>query len=295
MKKIILSLISVAVSFSLLAQTAWVEPVPTIATEKITIYVDLSKLDQSLDHNKLLLENPGPMYIWTWKPVELAASSPNVNGTGEKPWQNSNDALMMTAVPDKGPKVWKFEMVPTEFYGATAAQVYASGLAFLVKPKNGGGYGDPDIKSNDLTIAIEPPKTDKGSLYPFPTMVLPSQITTFVYDNTKELKPTMLNLPVNTTMYLHLKAIAKDTASGVFTTYEPYTLFQALTRPELIMRSDGAGKWTLSIILEDFFANIPPTSVITELELRALKSGWSSDDDTGGNFDKVPKPKVGCN
>ena len=165
------------------AQVGWIEPDPTIATEKITIYVDLARLDMTKEYHQLLVANPGPMYIWTWKPFEFPIGSPKVNGTGEKPWKNSNDLLKMTPAPDKGPKVWMYEMIPTEFYELTASQVYAAGIALLVKPKDGGGYGEPDIKTDDIIIPVNPPKTDKGALYCFPSVLLENEIASIVYDN----------------------------------------------------------------------------------------------------------------
>ncbi len=293
MKKLILSLATLFYSITAFTQVAWVEPDPTIATEKITIYVDLNKLDLSLEHNALLLANPGPMYIWTWKPYEWPVGTPKTNGLGEKPWQNSNDLLQMTPAPEKGEKVWKYEMVPTEFYEVPASQVYASGIALIVKPKNGGGYGDPDIKTNDLSIPINPPKTDKGALYSFPSVLLEDEITTIVYNNAAEQKPSMQNLPSTTKLYMHLKATAKDSATGVVTTYEPYKLLQVLNKPHLLLQYTSPNTWTYGNIIQDYF-NFPPTAIPIDMEMRIVKEGWTSDDDTGGNFGKVPLVKFGC-
>jgi hypothetical protein len=293
MKKIVFACIALIVTTNAFSQLAWVEPDPTIATEKITIYVDLSKLDLSLEHNQKIVDDPGPMYIWTWKPAELGANSPNVNGTGEKPWQNSSETLKMTAVPEKGAKVWKYEMVPTEFYGVTASAVYASGISLIVKPKNGGGFGTPDIKTNDISISINPPSTDKGALYNFPTVLLENEITTIVYDNSAEKKPTMQNLDPGTVLYCYLKAIAKDSITGVVSTYEPYKLLQVLNKPQFEMTYSGANKWTMSLIVNDYF-RFPPTAIPQEMEMRVLRANWASDDDTGGNFTKLPVAKFGC-
>jgi hypothetical protein len=233
------------------------------------------------------------MYIWTWKPAELPVGNPNVNGTGEKPWQNSNDALLMSPAPEKGEKVWKYEMIPTAFYGVTASQVYASGISLIVKPKNGGGYGDPDIKTNDISISVTPPTTDKGALYNFPTVLLENEITTIVYDNSAEKKPTMQNLDPGTVLYCHLKAIAKDSITGVVSIYEPYKLLQVLNKPQFEMTYSGANKWIMSLIVNDYF-RFPPTSIPQEMEMRILRANWASDDDTGGNFTKLPVAKFGC-
>jgi hypothetical protein len=290
MKKYIITLFTVLAVVVANAQLAWVEPDPTIATQEITIYVDLSKLDLSLEHNQLLAADPGPIYLWTWKPFEFGAGSPKANGTGEKAWKSSNELLKMTPAPEKGEKVWKYTMIPTEFYEVTATQVYASGLAFLVKPKDGGGYGDPDVKSNDITLPISPPKTDKGAVYQFPSVSLDEEITTIVYDNAAEKKATMQNLSDATDLYVYLKATAKDTATGVLSTYQPSTFFQVPSNPNLKLISKGDGKWHLYMIPRDFFG-ILPTQVITEMEVRVRKKDWLSDDDTSSD---IPKIKFGC-
>jgi hypothetical protein len=290
MRKLLFTICILGIAVKAMSQAAWIEPVPTLATEKITIYVDLDKLDMSLDHNKLLAADPGPMYFWTWKPFEFPTGSPKVNGLGEKPWKNSNDLLEMTPAPDKGPKVWKFEMVPTEFYEVTATQVYASGLAFLVKPKDGGGYGDPDVKSNDLTIPITPPKTDKGAVYQFPTVMLGEEITTIVYDNGAEKKATMQNLDPSAELFVYLKATAMDTATAVVSTYQPSSFFQVPNNPNLKMKFEGSGKWKFYMIPNEFFG-IPGTQQLVDLEILVRKKDWLSDDDTSGD---KPKPKFGC-
>lgn len=273
------------------AQLAWVEPDPTIATEKITIYVDLSKLDLSLEHNQKLFDNPGPMYIWTWRPKEHPIGHPLVNGEGEKAWQNSNEALKMTQAPEKGEKVWKYEMIPTEFYEVAASAVYSNGLSFLVKPKNGGGYGDPDIKSNDINLAINPPKTDKGAVYLFPSVVLDDEIATFVYDNAAEKKATMSNLSPSEELYVYIKATAIDTATQVVTTYQPSSFFQVPNNPNLKLENTSATQWKLYMIPRTFL-NIPLTQKLQEIEFIVRKKNWSSDDDSSAD---KPKVKIGCN
>jgi hypothetical protein len=285
--KNILTTIFICLGIQTFAQLAWVEPVPTIATEKITIYVDLSKADMSNANIAALVAYEGPLYLWTWKPAELPGTNPRANGT----WANSNEALQMTKAPDKGPQVWKFEMIPTEFYGVTPAEVYSNGLAFLVKAKDGSG--SPEKKTDDITLAIEPPVTDKGSLYNFPSILLKDEITTLVYDNAVEKKPSMQNLPANTQLYIYLKATARDTVSGVIGTYEPYRLLQTLGKPNLLLRNVGSSKWTYGLIVQQFF-NFPPTAVPIDLEMRVVKENWASDNDTGGNFPKLKIVEFGC-
>lgn len=290
MKKLFYILIGICFSANVFGQAAWIEPIPTLATEKITIYVDISKLDMSLEHNQLLADNPGPMYIWTWKPYEFPVGSPKANGTGEKPWKSSNELLQMTPAPDLGPKVWKYEMIPTEFYEVSATIVYGTGLGFLVKPKDGGGYGDPDIKSSDFSIAITPPKTDKGAVYQFPTVMLGNEITTIVYDNADEKKATMQNMDPSAELYVYLKATAKDTSSGVISTYQPTPFFQVPNNPNLKMKYEQNAQWKLYMIANDFFG-IPPTQQLVDLEILVRRKDWLSDNDTSGD---KPKPEFGC-
>jgi hypothetical protein len=290
MKKLLYILMALCASVNAFAQAAWIEPTPTIATEKITIYVDLSKLDMSQETNQRLVADPGPMYIWTWKPFEFPVGSPKVNGTGEQPWKSSNELLKMTPAPDKGEKVWMYEMIPTEFYEVTATQAYAAGLSFLVKPKDGGGYGDPDIKTNDFNIPIVPPKTDKGAVYQFPKTLLADEITTIVYDNASEKKPTMQNLTSDTVLYAYLKATAKDSASGVVTVYEPSKFFAVVSNPNLLMPYAGGTQWKLSLIPRQFFG-VPANLEMVDMTIWIRKRDWASDNDTSGD---KPVPEFGC-
>lgn len=291
MKKISAILALIATANISMAQLAWIEPEPTLANEPITIYVDLSKLDLSLEHNQKLFENAGPMYIWTWRPAEHPIGHPLVNGEGEKAWQNSNEALKMTAVPEKGPKVWKYEMTPTEFYGVSASDVYTKGLSFLVKPKNGGGFGDPDIKSNDINLPVNPPKTDKGAVYLFPSVLLSDEIMTLTYDNAAEKKVTMRNLNPGEELYIFVKATAIDTTTQLVTIYQPSTFFQVPNNPKLRLENVSATQWKLYMIPRTFF-NIPSTQTLQDIEFIVRKKNWSSDDDSSAD---KPKVEAGCN
>src|SRR5574343_216534 len=163
MKKIIATIFTLITANVLLAQVAWVEPKKPDVTKPIRIYCDLSKATAATA-DPMKADPTGPYYIWTWKPTEARADS-LANGTGDKPWKSSNDKLMMTKDDSKGANVWYYEMIPTEFYGVDPTVVYAQGISFLVKPKDGGGYGDPDVKTEDLSITIDAPSVDRGILY----------------------------------------------------------------------------------------------------------------------------------
>jgi hypothetical protein len=260
-------------------QVAWIEPSPTDVTKTIKIYVDLSKTV-----NKSLDAETGPFYIWTWKPVELPAGDPNVNGLGDKPWKNSNDSLVMTPEPGKGARVFSYTMIPTKFYGTTPAAVYAQGLAFLVKPKDGGGFGAPDLKTEDLIIPIEAPLNDKGLMYALPSTVLDNEITSIVYDNPKETKTTMQNL-ASDDCYLYIKATDADGA-----TYQIAPFLQVQNFPQLQMKKMTDGRFKCTFILKQFLS-IPAGKVIKKLEVTARKKNWASSDDQTSKTFTIP---VGC-
>lgn len=254
-------------------QAAWIEPDPTIVTTTVRLYVDLDKLDPNLEHNALLKAHPGPFYIWTWSPFEHPTGSPKVNGEGEKPWKNSNEILKMTKDDSKGPNVYYYEMIPTEFYEVPATDVYAKGISFLVKPKDGGGYGEPDVKSNDLILPVSPPKLDKGTLYPFPSTLMQNQLTCIIYDNAIEKKTTMQNLADGEAL-MYIKATIEDTVSGVTSTIEPSKFLQLQNNPKLTMKKDMNGKFKLYMIPNQFL-NIPSGSVLKEIELSIRKRNWT--------------------
>lgn len=194
MKKSIALIALIFGGWSAQAQVTTDPPENINPEDSLTIYVDVSALDMSLDHNQLLMDavDAGDsLYIWTWSPVEHPVGHPLVNGIGSQAWKNSNPALVMT---HEGGYVFSFSMIPTDFYETSAADVYARDIEFLVKPKDGGGYGDPDIKSTDLLVAVDPPTTTKEPVYQFPAFVSDSSLVTVVYDNNREPKTSMQNL-----------------------------------------------------------------------------------------------------
>ena len=110
---------------SAFAQKVWTDPVEPVATDSVTIYVDLTQMDcQSL------VGEAGPMYMWSWNP----ADPPAVPG-GNGDWSDSNEEMIMV---NDGPNIWKKTILPTDFYGVDAATVYENDISFLVKAKDGG-------------------------------------------------------------------------------------------------------------------------------------------------------------
>jgi len=101
------------------------------------------------------------IYLWVWspkqgEPVGLpdmfpdATNVPTTNGTGDRPWQNSNEFLKMTKI---GTNKYQYVFTPTVLFKLNPSDLRSMG--FLCKPKNGGGYGDPDKKTNDQEIKFK--------------------------------------------------------------------------------------------------------------------------------------------
>jgi hypothetical protein len=283
-------IITLLITFSLLSakvfgQASWIVPENPDVTKPIRIYVDLTKTT-----NTSCKDSTGPFYIWTWNPKEHPLGHPLVNGTGEKSWQNSNEALKMTNDATKGPLVWYYEMTPTAFYEVPAADVYKKGIALLVKTKNGGGYGTPDVKTEDLTFTIEPPKTDRGSMYATPSAMIQNEIVNLIYDNQKEINPGMQNL-VNEELYMLVTATIKDTLTGVIRTFAPATFLNVSQNADLKLVFDGSGKYRLSFLPNKLFNISSPNDLVTQVELVVYKKLYTGPSDRS---DGQPKIKFSC-
>jgi hypothetical protein len=194
MKKIYSSIIAMLVVVAAGAQVTS-EPAENIdPADTVKIIVDLDQLDITQDYVQNLIADADAgldLFIWTWKPAEHPAGHPLVNGLGGAAWKNSNPALMMTKEAEH---LYSYTMVPTEWYEVDAGTVYQEDIHFLVKPKDGGGYGDPDRKSGDLVLKIDPPANDRAPAYNFPSKPGPDDVLTIVYENWRETKPSMQNL-----------------------------------------------------------------------------------------------------
>lgn len=287
MKKIVYLFIATFFAAVASGQTAWIEPENPDVNQPIRIYVDISKASNAEAAD--MKANPdGPYYIWTWKPSEARADS-LVNGLGDKPWKNSNDKLIMKKDADKGANVWYFECIPTQFYGVTATQVYAAGISFLVKPKDGGGYGDPDVKTEDYNLVVEPPKLDRGLLYSVPSTMLENEITSLIYENTSETKSTMQNL-ADGDVYMHMVATAKDTVSGNTITIEPAKFLKVTDNSKLQMKKMADGRFKITMIPAKFL-KVPVGYQLVDIEITVRKKVYASSADQTNTKSKL---KYGC-
>lgn len=120
MKKIIVFLLAMLTMGRALAQvTITTSPVVYAPDEEVTWYFDMSDLMQ--------VEGE-PFYIWTWAP----SNPEDVLGT-EDGWNNPSDACTLKYV---GNGVYSLTMVPTEFYGVTAEELYANSDIFWLNIRN---------------------------------------------------------------------------------------------------------------------------------------------------------------
>lgn len=228
---------------------------------EVKIIVNLAQLDASLDHTQNLLDAADAgedMYIWTWSPAEHPANHPLVNGTGSAPWKNSNDALRMTK---EGDKLYSFTMIPTQFYEVDAQTVFDNDISFLVKPKDGGGYGDPDIKSEDLTLPVDPPVTERNPAFLFPGTFSDEDLVMFSYDNKLEEVEGMQNLAADDVWFF-----AQATLSDSSVVRIAPNAFSVPNYPELQMDSFGNGIFKKFFVPRDFF-NVPTDKSITKVTL----------------------------
>jgi hypothetical protein len=286
MKRILTLIIGFSlISAKVFGQANWIEPENPDVTKKIRIYVDLTKTT-----NRSCADSTGPFYIWTWLPKEHPVGHPLRNGFGEKEWQNSNDALKMTNDAAKGPLVWYYEMVPTEFYEVPAADVYKKGISLLVKTKNGGGYGAPDVKTEDLIFTIEPPKTDRGAIYSAPSSMALNEVANIIYDNNFELNDSMTNVS-NDDLYAWVSASIKDTATSVTRTFAPSSFFNVASNPDLKLVKVDAKKYRLSFIPSKLFNVTSNKEVITQIEVTVRRGNYTGPNDKS---EAQPKLKFAC-
>jgi hypothetical protein len=217
------------------------------------------------------------MYLWIWKPIEHPAGHPLANGIGSAAWKNSNDALKMTK---EAPGLYSYTLIPTDFFGVDANKVYKEDFHFLVKPKDGGGFGDPDRKTEDLTIPVDPPAGPVVKIKTMPvgkgdkkdTMIVSTRdVFSVIYNNTVEEKVSMQNA---TDLYVF--PVAYDDMGGVYRIAA--NAKRAGDFPQLKMRQTAPGIFQFSIMPEKLFT-IPTGRKIIRIEYQIVKPGLVNSDD----------------
>lgn len=274
MKKITVLLASLLLlaGVSLQAQKVTTEPeVYTDPTDTLKIIIDLTQMDCDK-----LVGTTDPLYIWSWMPAEP------VNGNGD--WDASN---LDNAWVNEGPDIWSFKMVPTEFYGVTAQEVYDNDIFFLVKAEDGGSGGDcsaagDEFKTEDLTVEVDPPASPVQKVKSFPAVAdgdslfsTQDDIFSLVYDNSQEEKPTMID-PGD----LYVYARAYDTDGDE---YKPSAISQVGSNPDLMMTQDGSiYRW---IIWPAKLFDIPAGKTLEYVNLQIVKPVITNTDDAvDGNW-----------
>ena len=260
-------------SMSLFAQLSTIPTEDIDPEDSLKIIVDVTKMDGSKDYIKNLQDDAASgkdLYIWTWAPFEFPAGHPKANGTGAQAWKSSNEVLKMTK---EGPGVYSFSMIPTEFYEVDAATVYNNDISFLVKPKDGGGYGDPDRKSDDLKVTVDPPNTERPSFYSFPAFSTTDDLMTLVYENARDTTPTMQNLEPGD-CYFYPQITLSDSTTFLL---EP-SIFNAGNNPKLEMEYVGDNTFMKQFQPRDFF-NIPPGKTIIQFKAAIIRKQYFSSAD----------------
>jgi hypothetical protein len=209
------------------------------------------------------------MYLWIWKPKEHPAGHPLANGTGSAAWKSSNPALKMTKESEG---VYSYTFTPTVFFETDAATVYKENFNFLVKPMDGGGYGDPDKKTEDLLIEVDPPAGPVVKIQSVPMGkgakkdtigTTTMDVFSVIYNNNAEEKISMQKA---TELYVY--PIAYDSAGAV------YKLASNAKRvadfPKLKMKMTAPGIFQFSIIPEKLF-NMPAGKKIYRIEYQIVK------------------------
>lgn len=254
MKRIV-QIILLAVAFSITAfrasaQFAYFLPNPPNVEDSTTLYVDLT-LDPTC---KKLINDQNDLYIWRWLPKNPAID----NGT----WAASLDYLKMKKVGDN---LFSFKAKLTDFYGVPAKQLYADGIYFLAKEKNGGMGGDcseagGEYKTSDIHLDVPAPVGTVPKVKSYPAVVSndtlysrTDDVFTIIYNNFVEDKATMLNV---TNMSLFPKVVGSD---GKL--YTPVPPAKIKDHPELAMKLVGTGTWQFSMIPEIFFKAYLPAGI----------------------------------
>jgi len=280
MKKIIVSifaLFATAIGGNLFSQAAYLDkPEEFEPTKPCKIMVNL-KLTSN-EWGIVEIAQTEDMYIWTWKPKEHPAGHPLANGIGGAAWKNSNDALKMTKEDDG---LYSFTMIPTEFYETSAANVYKEDFHFLVKPKDGGGYGDPDRKTEDLSLIVDPPA---GPIVKFLTIpvgrgekkdtILTStkDVFSIVYNNNVEEKTSMQNAEE-----LYVVPVAYDETGASYVIAA--NARKAGDFPQLKMKMTKNGIFQYSLIPEKLFNAVPAGQKIIKIEFQIVKPNLKTTSD----------------
>lgn len=263
---------------NLQAQKAWIADIENFSPSKeCKIMIDISKCDC-----KRLVGTAEQVYLWTWNPAE---DDTRLEGFKNGEWTNSNPNMAMT---NEGGDIWSFTLVPTEFYGVAANDVYKKGFSLLAKLSDGtgdGGGGCDEDKTEDLTIAIDPPKGASQVLFGFPQVANVDDVFTLIYNTNIEMKESMANL-TNEELFTHV-IVTADSVEYTFANF-----FNVTAIPQLQLKTKGDGIYKLTFIPNEFFTEIiPPGSKIEAMRFSVRKKTYASANDKS---DEDLKFNIGC-
>jgi hypothetical protein len=255
--------------------------------DSLKIFVDLSGLEVDENLTRLLeaVDEGLDLYIWTWKPIEnrppLGDDMVDVdNGV----WNASNEALKMKKESDL---VYSYSMIPTEFYGVEASEVYKEDISLLVKPKDGGGFGNPDIKTQDLLLKVDPPELGKLYAIPF-SKVQKDDYFVLNYNNVIEDKSGMQSIDPDD---VYFSAFVTSTDSVQYVKVGILEKDESKLA-EVKMEQVEPGLFRKVFIPEQFFeGTLPAGKEIMSMRIIVRKKTWNGVND---QIDPVVFP-VGCN
>lgn len=265
MKKLVLAATAMFSGMIALGQVTS-DPPEFTPDQEIKIIVDLTQTSNDWGIVEIAASGED-MYIWTWKPAEHPEGHPLVNGIGSQAWKNSNDALVMTKESEG---IYSFTMIPTEWYEVDASTVYDEDIHFLVKPKDGGGYGDPDRKTEDLMLAVDPAITVKDPGFAFPLAPAADDVISIIYEYSREDTTggrmtqrdatTCASSPLGPDqVWMYAEATTTDSVTVNISSF-----FTTPQNPDLLMDYEGDGVYKRYIVPNEFFANVLPAGAEIE-------------------------------
>lgn len=235
------------------------DPIEFTPDQEIKIIVDLNATSNDWGIVEIAASGED-MYIWTWNPFEWGANDSLANGLGSQAWKNSNPVLKMTKEAEG---VYSYTMTPTEFYAVDAATVYDKDIEFLVKPLDGGGYGDPDRKTEDLKVAVDPAITVRDPGYAFPVNPSADDVIQINYDYSRENfsdgrmqkrnSSCEIEMLGEDEVWMFAEATTVDSSKYVISNF-----FTVSQNPDLLMDYEGEGTYVRYIIPNEFFADVIP-------------------------------------
>ncbi|MFP4555245.1 MAG: hypothetical protein ACLFNU_00115 [Bacteroidales bacterium] len=225
MKRILITFIAVAFGFSGFGQVCdglivTTSPAEPTANDEITLTVEFtcSEFDQWGEED---------IYLWVWAegledPVGLPNMFPDqddvepTNGLGDEAWKNSNPYLQMEKIGDK---TYQYVFTPTVMFDRNPSDLEYMG--FLCKPKDGGGYGDPDMKTEDQEIEFKSLEFLEKLGRTFPGTVSANDFVTIYFNQGLSNDPAVSTY--NGDLWITITPYVKNTPAGNAVTFPTKT------------------------------------------------------------------------